>query len=190
MSVTVDHLKLSFITWEILPSSQTDINGNFIFLTLESLPLSAVMWLWTLGRGDMAISVTRKLCHVLSQLPIPFRCQPCHRHWYSHHGDRLLGVPGCYQGKQVPPFECKSPIQNFYMCTKPCFTLYIKKGCLEDPVKFTREWHVDSWLSQHLEFCSRGCFTNSIGRLKDAVSGILLLCSKLCHCLIYWKDIR
>lgn len=64
-----------------------------------------VMWLWSAGRGHLAVSVTRELRHIFSQLSITFSCQPSHCHWHSDHGDRLPGLPRCYQGKQVPPVE-------------------------------------------------------------------------------------
>lgn len=76
-------------------------NSSFLYVF-------AVMWLWAAGCGHLAVSVARKLRHFFSQLSVAFSCQPSHCHWYSHHGDRLSGLPRCYQGKQVPPVECKT----------------------------------------------------------------------------------
>lgn len=97
-----------------------------------SLFFVSVMWLWTLGRGDMAVRVTRQLCHIFAQLPITVSCQHGHCHWHHRHGDRLLGLLGCYQGKQVPPSKRKSRKADWgfffyktYLKQGTCLSFYV-----------------------------------------------------------------
>lgn len=97
------------------------------------------MWLWSAGRGHLAVSVTRELCHIFSQLSITFSCQPRHCHWHSDHGDRLPGLPRCYQGKQVPPVERKTLLLLF---TK-------NSGCCLVIILF--EWPVQNSLVSHCD---------------------------------------
>lgn len=110
------------------------------------------MWLWSAGRGHLAVSVTRELRHIFSQLSIAFSCQPSHCHWHSDHGDRLPGLPRCYQGKQVPPVECKTSIFLFTKNHGYCLVILF-------------EWPVQNSLVAHCDIALG--FQSSIGLQYD-----------------------